>query len=107
MIGLDQWEAVPGSDAWNGALLCAVEIPAGAAVPLLVTAVAVVMFLAMVSLMMVTCDVSSREMPPPSWEDTLLVMTLLSTRIGKFPACRKRMPPPSSLAAFTATMFPV
>ena len=97
----------PGSVLWNGSLLCAVEMPAGAGAPLLVTAVAVVMFFAMVSLTMVTCDVSSIEMPPPSCEDTLLLIMLFSTVIGKLPACRNRRPPPSSLAALTETKLSV
>ena len=37
-------------------------------------------------------------MPPPSCVDTLLTIMLLNTFIGKLPAIRNRIPPPSSLA---------
>ena len=79
-------------------LFCPVETPAGAGCPLLVTAVAVVMFLTMVSLTIRTSDVSSIAIPPPSWVEMLLAMMLFTTFIGAVPAIRNRIPPPSSLA---------
>ena len=63
--------------ACSGSLFAAVESPAGAASPLLVTAVAVVMFFVTVLPTMFTKAESSRAMPPPSWAETLLAMMLL------------------------------
>src|SRR5665647_1583113 len=63
--------------ACNGSLLAPVERPAGAGLPSLVTAVAVVMFLATVLFTMFTKAASSRASPPPSWAETLLLMVLL------------------------------
>ena len=102
------------SRACSGSLLAAVESPAGAASPLLVTAVAVVRFFVTVLSTMLTNAASSRAMPPPSWAETLLAMVLLV--IEMVPGvdretceplvCRSRMPPPSSLARFAWMTLP-
>src|SRR5665647_1020800 len=92
--------------ACSGSLLAPVDRPAGAGWPLLVTAVAVVMFRATVLLTMFTKTASSRASPPPSWAETLLatvllVMVIISglARLMWLPlVCSNRRPPPSSLA---------
>src|SRR5665647_987218 len=92
--------------ACSGSLLAPVDRPAGAGWPLLVTAVAVVMFRATVLLTMFTKAASSRASPPPSWAETLLatvllVMVIISglARLMWLPlVCSNRRPPPSSLA---------
>ncbi len=94
------------SRASRGALSSAVDSPAAAGVPSLVTAVAVVRFLTTVLLTMLTKAASSRAMPPPSCAETLLAMVLLVMAMvsGELAVmwvpevCRSRMPPPSSLA---------
>src|SRR3979490_2524670 len=58
-----------------------VEMPAAAGQPLLVRAVAVVRFLAIVLLMMFTTAASSIEMPPPPWAEVLFVIMLLTMSI--------------------------
>ena len=90
----------------SGALLPAVDRPAGAGVPSLVTAVAVVRLRATVLCTTSTNTASSRAMPPPSCADTLfttvLLLIVIRPRLAlvvRSPlACRTRIPPPSSLA---------
>ena len=80
--GLLKVGAVAGSDACIGSLLAEVDKPAGAGEPLLVNAVAVVVFFMIVLLKTRTLGASFRLMPPPSWVDTLLTIMLLYTFIG-------------------------
>ena len=99
--------------ACSRALFAPVDTPAGADRPSLVIAVAVVMFLTMVLLTMRTSGVSSMAMPPPSCVATLLAMMLLlhghpmDWRVGKPPAIRNRMPPPSSFDRLAMISFVV
>src|ERR1700730_8641798 len=96
-LGLLNTGAFAGSVRWSWALFLTEEIPAGAGCPLLVGAVAVVMFLAIVLLAMVTLVASSRAMPPPSCSDTLFVIVLSYTLIASLLAIISRTPAPSSL----------
>ena len=99
--------------ACSGALFRAVDRPAGAASPSLVTAVAVVRFFATVLFTMLTKAESSSAMPPPSWAETLFAIVL--SEIVIVPGfvremcdplvCSSRMPPPSSLARLVWMMF--
>jgi hypothetical protein len=82
-----------------------VDRPAGAAWPVLVTAVAVVTFFITVLLTIRTLVASSRARPPPSCVEMLSVIRLLTMPIGKFPACSNRIPPPSSLARLSWMRF--
>ncbi len=75
--GLLKAGALVGSDAWSCWLFSEVETPAGAGSPLEVTAVAVVMLSMIVLLKIRTSGASLMPMPPPSWVEMLLVMTLL------------------------------
>src|ERR1700682_4787959 len=93
-IGLLKMLAVAGSDACSSLLFRVVEMPAGAGMPLLVGAVAVVTFLAMVLLTMRTLGASSSAMPPPSWGEELLVIMLSVMLMALAPGISSRMPPP-------------
>jgi hypothetical protein len=92
--------------ACSASLFVAVDRPAGAGVPSLVTAVAVVRFFATVVFTMSTNAASSSAMPPPSWAETLfaivsLVMLMVCGLLRETCeplVCSSRMPPPSSLA---------
>ncbi len=91
--------------------MAAVERPAGAGWPVLVTAVAVVRFFAIVLFTTSTKTASSSAMPPPSCAETLFTMVLSAIRIRSCwdgEMCEplvisSRMPPPSSLARLAAT----
>src|SRR5262245_40916032 len=80
-FGLLNFGALAGRVAWSASEFAAVDRPAGAAWPLLVAAVAVVMLPITVLLMTRTSVESSRAMPPPSCVDTLSMTMLLVTRI--------------------------
>ena len=94
-----------GRLACRSALFWAVDRPAGAGRPLLVTAVAVVRFFMTVLLTKRTFGVSSSATPPPSWVETLFTIMLSLTFMGKLPAMMNRMPPPSSLARLAWIRF--
>ena len=94
-----------GQGGLERALFAPVERPAGAGWPLLVTAVAVVMFFTIVLLTIRTFGASSMAIPPPSCVETLFAIMLFVTFIGKLPAIRNRRPPPSSLARFAWMRF--
>src|SRR5580704_8499820 len=89
-------EPVPARKFCSWLLYPMVETPAGAGSPLLVSAVAVVTLLAIVSLTSRTSGALSIDTPPPSWLDTLSVIVLFDTTNGHGPASRKRTPAPSS-----------
>jgi hypothetical protein len=94
-----------GRVACNWSLLGAVDSPAGAALPLLVAAVAVVTFFMTVLFTSRTFVESSSAMPPPSWVEMLSTTMLLTIEIGTLPACSNRMPPPSSFARLSWIRF--
>src|SRR5258706_9499722 len=105
IFGLLNVGAPPGRVAWSCRLLPAVDSPAGAGLPSLVAAVAVVMLPMTVLLTIRTSTESSRAMPPPSCVDTLSTIMLFVTLIGKLPACSMRVPPPSSLAGLASMVL--
>ena len=77
---------------WSGSLFVAVDSPAGARVPSLVIAVAVVRLRATVLPTRSTKTASSRAMPPPSWAEMLLTTLLSAIEIVRGVGAGRRRP---------------